>query len=122
MAKKQPKKAAPAAKKAAKAAPKKLAKPKAARPKPVRPARKAVRPKPETLPGHHATKAEFIRHKAEADHAHEDPRWTAEKPDDKFLHSHTNPRLDQGAIKTRGIPRMNPMINWFRRAPKKKSE
>lgn len=112
---KAPAKATPTPKKSAKKAAKPVAKPGGAR--------KPHRPDPATLPGHHATKMEHVRHEAEADHAHQDPRWPAEKPDAKLLQNHAIPaRLDHGAMKTRGIPRMNPMINWFRKAPKKKGE
>ncbi len=83
--------------------------------------RSAHRPDPLTLPGHHATKMEHHQHEMEeAEHAHQDPRWPQGRPDAAGMPAHANPRLDQGAIKTRGVPRMNPMINWFRKAPKSK--
>lgn len=55
-----------------------------------------------------------------ADHAHQDPRWQQEKPDERFAKARTDPRLDPGAIKTRGVPRMDNVTNWYRQAPKPK--
>ncbi|MES2155684.1 MAG: hypothetical protein V4510_11165 [bacterium] len=113
------KKVAAKAAKPAKAAKRPAAKAAKKAAKPVVAVREPVRPKPETLPGHHATKGEFARHMSEAEHAHQDPRWATEKPGDRWDRAHTDPRMDQAAIKTRGVPRMNKMVNWFRRAPKK---
>jgi hypothetical protein len=108
---------------AAKQAPKKAAKATVkgkAKPAAKEAGRRPIRPDPETLRGHHATKMEHARHESEADHDHQDPRWPTKAPAAAQMPAHTNPRLDQGAIKTRGIPRMNTMVNWFRKAPKKK--
>lgn len=85
-------------------------------------ARMPKRPVPGTLPGHRATKEEHLRHLSAAEHAHQDPRWEQAKPDDKYAKPHVDPRLDQGAIKNRRIPRLDSVSNWFRQAAKPKQK
>lgn len=58
----------------------------------------------------------------QADHAHQDPR-SGNRAHDPHQRGHApGPRADSAAIKTRGVPRMNNVINWFRKAPKHKGD
>ncbi|MEA3191523.1 MAG: hypothetical protein QOD77_2105 [Thermoplasmata archaeon] len=122
-----------AAKKAApkKAAPKKAAKPaKATKPKAVAkatltrddaPAERGPAPMAAGAgerEAEEARQAEAIRKAEAAEHEHQDPRGGSARFD-KHSKEHKDPRKIQDNIKSRGIPRMNPIVNWFRRAPKR---
>lgn len=65
-----------------------------------------------------ARQAEAIRKAEAAEQEHQDPRGGSARFD-KHAKEHKDPRKIQDNIKSRGIPRMNPIVNWFRRAPKR---
>lgn len=103
-----PKKAAPKAAKTAPAAPKKAAK-SAKKAAPAAPAA----PDPAKAEALHAKDVE--RKVAAAEHQHQDPRGSPHAHNPSPTAHGNNPRADQGAIKNRGVPRMNKIVNWFRR-------
>jgi hypothetical protein len=106
-----------AGKKAAKkAAPKKSAPKAATRKAPAKAAPTVRHPDPHVAEEAH--RAEAMRKIEAAEHEHQDPRGTAARFD-RHSREHKDPRKVQDSIKSRGIPRLNPIVNWFRRAPKR---
>jgi hypothetical protein len=93
--------AAPKAAGTKKAAPKKASAKKA-------PPKKAAAPAPDIA---HAKAVERKLEKAE--HQHQDPRGPAHQANPAAQAHGSDPRKD--TIKTRGTPRMNKIVNWFRR-------
>lgn len=100
----------------------KTAAPKAATPKKA--AKKAASKKaPSARPGPGEAKAAAAQAHAKAverrteraEHQHQDPRGPAHHHNPAPSALGVDPRKDQGAIKTRGVPRMNKIVNWFRR-------
>jgi hypothetical protein len=87
-------------------APKKAAKkaaPKAAAPK-------AAKPSPDAGQAH----AKAVERQLEkAEHQHQDPRGPAHQANPAAQAHGSDPRKD--TMKTRGVPRMNKIVNWFRR-------
>jgi len=61
-----------------------------------------------------------LRRVKEAEHAHRDPRFAQAKPDLKWMRAHNDPRKSFKMAKDRMVPRMKPMVNWYRKAPKAK--
>jgi hypothetical protein len=75
------------------------------------PAKKAAAKKT----GQEARAKAVERKLAQAEHQHQDPRGPAHQPNPAAQAHGNDPRKDQGAIKNRGVPRMNKIVNWFRR-------
>ncbi|MCA1811680.1 MAG: hypothetical protein LC623_06675 [Halobacteriales archaeon] len=96
-----------ASKKAAKAAPKKAPAKKAAA--------KRAAPPAASAQGQEAHAKAVERKLAQAEHQHQDPRGPAHQSNPAAQAHGNDPRKDQGAIKNRGVPRMNKIVNWFRR-------
>ncbi len=58
-----------------------------------------------------------IRAWKKAQHEHQDPRFAAGHPDARWQHPHLNVRNSNfGAARVRMVGRMNPIVNWYRRA------
>jgi hypothetical protein len=104
------KKAAPKSA-AKKAAPKTTAGSKKAAPK------KAAAPAPAApSPADAAAHAKSVEKQMEkAEHQHQDPRGPAHSHNPAAQAHNADPRKDTGSMKTRGAPRMNKIVNWFRR-------
>jgi hypothetical protein len=104
---------------AAKTASKKAAPKGAAKAAPKAPAKKAAAkktaPPAASVQGQEARAKAVERKLAQAEHQHQDPRGPAHQPNPAAQAHGNDPRKDQGAIKNRGVPRMNKIVNWFRR-------
>jgi hypothetical protein len=82
--------------------------PRAAKPAP----KKAAKP-PASGPAAIARERGVERQLEKAEHAHQDPRGPAHQHNPAAEAHGSDPRKD--TIKTRGVPRMNKVVNWFRR-------